>query len=73
MDSVVVQDTSLMVLRVLDSWEAVGLWPLVMGVYTILLGLDIILSSSVWPMVITMTNYHPTCSLVECQGVTEQG
>ena len=47
MDRVVVQDTSLMVLRVLDSWEAVGLWPLVMGVYTILLGLDIILSSSV--------------------------
>jgi len=41
-----------MVLSVLDSCEAVGLWPLVMGVYTILLGLeDIILNSSVWPMV----------------------
>ena len=45
-DNVVVQLTSLMVLRVLDSWEAVGLWPLVMGVYTILFGLDIILNSS---------------------------
>ena len=32
LERVVVQDTSLMVLRVLDSWEAVGLCPLVMGV-----------------------------------------